>query len=177
MPVRLTPRSLSSSAFFFQLLRRYRKLVRVDWKVPMMVAILTFRLISSKVSADRTTTSLRLHNPIDRRMISPHGFVPKSKPSVSLRPLLCACFVAATLLKSPRSPDLLSYKLPHSFKKIPTSGISVYATELFARARCPLSSYQAPFLAPRILSSVRLESEIRALLRTPPTTTTSDRKS
>src|SRR4051812_34240964 len=44
IPVRETPRSLSSSVFFCQILRRYLKFVKVDWIVPRIVASLTFRL-------------------------------------------------------------------------------------------------------------------------------------
>ena len=55
----------------------------------------------------------------------------------------------------------------------PISGFSLYAIELFDKARCGFSFHHAPVLASRIFSSVRFDKEIKALRRTPPTTTTS----
>ena len=52
----------SSSQFFFHFLLRYLKFVRVDWKMPRMVALRTFSLSVSSVSSPRTTTSVRLQN-------------------------------------------------------------------------------------------------------------------
>ena len=57
--------------------------------------------------------------------------------------------------------------------KIPGSGFSVYATELLANALSGLVVHQSPVLAVRIRWSDRLDKDIRADLRTPPTTTTS----
>ena len=59
MPVRLTPRSLSSSQFRFQIFRRYPKSVKVLWIVPRIAAILTFLLRSARLSLHLTTTSVR----------------------------------------------------------------------------------------------------------------------
>ncbi len=75
----LTPSRRSSSAFFFQIARRYRKFVSVDWRVPRSVAIRTLRFRSSSVSLGLATTSERLQKPLGRRSISPplcsEGFV------------------------------------------------------------------------------------------------------
>ena len=92
---------------------------------------------------------------------------------MSLRPLLAACFLLASLLKIPRSPDLDSYKLLHSLRNVLNSGRSSYTAELLANCRWTLSSHHLPDLAPLILSSDRLLREMRALRRTPPTTTMS----
>ena len=73
----------------------------------------------------------------------------------------------------PRSPLLDLYSEIHSSMKMPISGFSLYAIELFASARCGFSFHHAPVFASRIFSSVRLDSEMSAERRTPPTTTTS----
>ena len=125
MPVRETPSNLSSSALCFQIGRTYLKFVSVDWYVPIIVAIRTLSLRLASVSVLLTITSERLHNPALRRMISQHGFVPKSCPSTSLRPVEEALLVADTRLNTPRSPLLLAYKDFHSSMKIPMSGFSV----------------------------------------------------
>src|SRR5208282_1621749 len=110
IPVRLTPRRRSSSAFFCQILRRYLKLVRVDCSVPRMAARRIFRLSEAFVSPGRQTTSVRLQNPCGRRMISPQGLVPKSMSSHLRRPYFLAWFRAAMRLKNPRSPERESYR-------------------------------------------------------------------
>src|SRR5436190_377741 len=65
-PVRLTPKSLSSSHFCFQEGRRKGNSVRQDCIAPSQTEALTFSNKSSNVSPDRTTTSVRLQNsPVD----------------------------------------------------------------------------------------------------------------
>ena len=78
IPVSETPRSLSSSQFRFHVEERYLKFVSVDCHVPKIDASLIFlwRLFAS--SEDLTTTSERLQNSLSRKIISEHGFVPKS---------------------------------------------------------------------------------------------------
>ena len=78
MPVKLTPNRRSSSVFLAQILRKYGNFVYVLWMVPRIVASSTLVLSVSTVSVARTTTSVRLQNWYGRRMISLHGFVPKS---------------------------------------------------------------------------------------------------
>ncbi|ABT16975.1 hypothetical protein ATCV1_z841R [Acanthocystis turfacea chlorella virus 1] len=62
MPVSDTPRSLSSSVFFFHIFRRYGNLEKVLWTVPMIVATRIFFISVSLVSVALTTTSVRLQN-------------------------------------------------------------------------------------------------------------------
>ena len=69
--------------------------------------------------------------------------------------------------------DILSYNDNHSFINTPVSGRLVYTAELLANLLCISVSYQAPDLAALIRSSDRLDKDIKADLRTPPTTTTS----
>ena len=72
IPVRDTPRSLSSLQFFCQIFLRYWKSVKVDWIVPRIVAIRTFSESVTYESVGRTTTSVRLQNWYGRRIISAH---------------------------------------------------------------------------------------------------------
>ena len=83
----------------------YLKLIKVDCHVPNIVANFTFSFNVSSVSSSRITTSDKLQNSRDLRIISEQGFVPKSY-SGSRLPLFPACSFAAALLKIPRSPDL-----------------------------------------------------------------------
>ena len=55
----------------------------------------------------------------------------------------------------------------------PVSGRLVYTAELLAKALSGLVVHQSPVLAVRIRWSDKLDKDIRADLRTPPTTTTS----
>ena len=122
MPVSDTPNSLSSSVFFFQMLRRYLKSVNVDWNVPKIVAKPTLVASVFSVSPARATTSDRLQNWYGRRIISLQGLQPKSW-SASRLPFLAACTCADLRLKIPRSPDLLSYSDTHSRMNVPISGL------------------------------------------------------
>ena len=121
MPVKETPSSLSSSVLSFHTFLRYLKSVRVDCRVPRMVASLTLSLRDSSVSFSRTTISDKLQNWYGRKTISLQGFVPHMCP-VSRLPLRATCFSAASRLNIPRSPDLLSYRASHSRIKVPISG-------------------------------------------------------
>ena len=105
IPVRDTPNNLSSSQFFFQSFVTYLKLVNVDCIVPSIVASLTLFNKVSSVSSGLTTTSDKLQNSLLRKIISEHGFVPKSY-SVFLLSLFSAILCADALLKIPLSPDL-----------------------------------------------------------------------
>ena len=102
-------------------------------------------------------------------MISEHGLVPKSQLG-SRRPFLAACFLLASRLNTPRSPDPLSASAAHSRRNDMASGFSVYATLLFAKKRW---AGNEPVLAWRIRSSERFDKLIIADRRTPPTTTIS----
>ena len=77
IPVKETPNKRSSSQFCSHLLLRYLKLVSVDWKVPKIVALITFSFNVSKVSFGRITTSDKLQNSSDLKIISLQGLVPK----------------------------------------------------------------------------------------------------
>ena len=88
-------------------------------------------------------------------------------------PNFATVFCAAARLKMPRSPLLDLYRETHSSMNTPISGFSLYATELFAKARWEFASHHAPVFASRIRSSVRFDRLIRADRRTPPTTTIS----
>ena len=138
-----------------------------------MVASFTFSFKVSIVSSALTTTSDKLQNSLERKIISEQGLVPNSIPSVCLLPFSEATLTAASRLKIPLSPDLESYNDLHSFKNIPISGVSVYIAELFASALCGSVSHHLPVFAALILSSDKLEREINAERLTPPTTTTS----
>src|SRR5271155_4865875 len=118
----------------------------------MMVAMRILRLMLALVSWGRTTTSDKLQKPFGRRLISPQGFVPNSMPSHLRRPVFFAELIAATRLKMPRSPDFDSMSVRNSLMKISGSGFSVYATELFERARhgVAFGLYHSPFFAPRM---------------------------
>ena len=146
IPVSDTPSRRSSSVFLCHILRKYGILVKVDCTVPRIVASLTLRLRLSRSSLSRTTTSVRLQNWYGRRIISEHGLVPHSCP-VSRLPFFSTCLSAATRLKIPRSPDLLSTRANHSRMNVSMSGFSVYAAELLASARCPSFSHHEPDLA------------------------------
>ena len=124
IPVKDTPSNLSSSVFCLHCLRKYLKSVKVDWNVPSIVAALTLANKSFSLSVARITTSVRLQNWYGRKIISEQGLVPKSH-STSLLPFSDALFLAACLLKMPRSPDLESYKLFHSFINTDMSGLEV----------------------------------------------------
>src|SRR5210317_1787035 len=105
-------------------------------------------------------------------MISLQGLQPNSW-LISRLPFSDAFTLAALRLKIPRSPDLDSYNDVHSRMNVPISGLPLNATELLAKALCPSFSHHEPDLACLIWSSPKLDKEIRADLRTPPTTTTS----
>src|ERR1700756_2750702 len=95
-------------------------------------------------------------------------------PSISFRNSLEASItlLAAKRLKIPRSPDLLRYRLCHSAMYVSIEGcLSLYTALLFAMERQGVRVHHCPDLAARILSSERLESEMVADRRTPPTTT------
>ena len=172
IPVMLTPSNASSSVFFFQMLRKYLKSVKVACSVPMIAATSALAFNVSSVSSSRTTISDKLQNWLLRRIISEQGLVPKSWLG-SRRPFLAAIFCAATRLNKPRSPDLDSYSVCISLRKASKSGFSVYATLLLASLRCPSFSHHAPDLALAIRPSDRLDRLIKAERLTPPTTTMS----
>ena len=146
IPVRDTPSKRSSLVFFSHILRRYLKLVNVLWNVPSVVARRTLCFRSSRVSVGRTTTSDKLQNWYGRKIISLHGLQPNSC-SASRLPFSATFILAASRLKIPRSPLLLSYRDSHSFRNVPMSGFLEYETELLASALCPSFSHQLPDLA------------------------------
>src|SRR3990167_4457835 len=78
IPVRLTPKSLSSSQFFFHSSEIKPKSVSVACIVPRIVATRTFLCISSKLSLGLTTTSVKLQKPLGLSIISEQGLQPHS---------------------------------------------------------------------------------------------------
>ena len=84
--------------------------------MPTMVARRIFRIKLSTVSSARATTSERLQNCFDLRIISPQGLVPSSLISpfrVSIL-LLGRVLAKPPRLKMPRSPEPLFIKATHS---------------------------------------------------------------
>src|SRR3989344_2394568 len=121
-----TPRSLSSLQFFSQ---------SFDRKGPRIVASLIFLKSDFSVSSARQTTSERLQNCFDCKIISPHGFVPtgliilpsRMIPffSQSLRLLSGSVVMRPLLLNIPLSPDPLFIRATHSVKNSSLDGLAV----------------------------------------------------
>ena len=78
IPVKLTPKSLSSSVLLVHTLLIFLMFVKVLCIVPSIVATFTLLIKDCLSSSLRTTTSVRLQNCLLLRIISEQGLVPKS---------------------------------------------------------------------------------------------------
>src|SRR3989338_2509511 len=114
-----------------------------------MAEILIFLKRVSMVSFSRATTSERLQNCFDCKIISPHGFVPIGPTIFSpLESKYPSHFFRTSsrregkvlardpLLKIPRSPDPDFIRASHSSKNSALDGFCVYTAELFASILC-----------------------------------------
>ena len=92
--------------------------------MPNIVASLTFFAISVNLSPERTTTSDRLQNSLERKMISEQGLVPKvCVSSLTERSEHHFAWRADAFEENmPLSPDLLSYRAGHSRRNVPVCG-------------------------------------------------------